>query len=67
MTLRPGMVIITGMPSGTAWSSDTELGGKWVGTDGVVKAQGYLPEGDTVVCKIEGIGRLSNPVLLFEG
>jgi len=67
MTLRPGMVIITGTPSGTAWSSDTELGGKWAGTDGMVKAKGYLQAGDTVVCEIDGIGRLSNPVALFEG
>lgn len=64
MTLRPGMVIITGTPSGTAWSSDEELGGKWTGTDGMVKAQGYLKTGDNVVCEIEGIGRLSNPVTL---
>jgi 2-keto-4-pentenoate hydratase/2-oxohepta-3-ene-1,7-dioic acid hydratase in catechol pathway len=62
MTLRPGMVIITGTPSGTAWSADTELGGKWVGTDGMVKAGGYLQAGDTVVCEIDAIGRLSNPV-----
>jgi len=63
MTLRPGMVIITGTPSGTAWSSDTELGGKWVGTNGMVKARGYLQAGDTIVCEIDGIGRLSNPVM----
>ena len=62
MTLRPGMVIITGTPSGTAWSSDEELGGKWAGTNGMIKAQGYLQPGDTVVCEIDGIGRLSNPV-----
>lgn len=62
MTLRPGMVIITGTPSGTAWSSDEELGGKWAGTNGMVKAQGYLQPGDTVVCEIDGIGRLSNPI-----
>jgi 2-keto-4-pentenoate hydratase/2-oxohepta-3-ene-1,7-dioic acid hydratase in catechol pathway len=64
MTLRPGMVIITGTPSGTAWSADTELGGKWTGTDGMVRAQGYLQAGDTIVCTIDGIGRLSNPVTL---
>ena len=29
MTLRAGMVIITGTPAGTAWSADSELGGKW--------------------------------------
>ncbi len=62
MTLRPGMVIITGTPSGTAWSSDEELGGKWAGTNGMVKAQGYLQPGDTMVCEIDSIGRLSNPV-----
>ena len=62
MTLRPGMVIITGTPSGTAWSADTELGGKWVGTDGMVKARGYLQAGDTVVCEIDAIGRLINPI-----
>ena len=64
MTLRPGMVIITGTPSGTAWSADTELGGKWVGTDGMVKARGYLQAGDTVVCEIDAIGRLINPITL---
>jgi 2-keto-4-pentenoate hydratase/2-oxohepta-3-ene-1,7-dioic acid hydratase in catechol pathway len=64
MTLKPGMVIITGTPSGTAWSSDEELGGKWSGTDGMVKAKGYLKEGDTIVCEIEGIGILSNPIKL---
>ena len=63
MTLRPGMVIITGTPSGTAWSSDADLGGRWSGTDGMVKAQGYLQHGDTIVCEIDGIGRLSNPVV----
>jgi 2-keto-4-pentenoate hydratase/2-oxohepta-3-ene-1,7-dioic acid hydratase in catechol pathway len=63
MTLKPGMVIITGTPSGTAWSSDAELGGKWVGTNGMVKAQGYLQAGDTIACEIDGIGRLSNPVV----
>jgi 2-keto-4-pentenoate hydratase/2-oxohepta-3-ene-1,7-dioic acid hydratase in catechol pathway len=26
-TLRPGMMIITGTPAGTAWSVDQELGG----------------------------------------
>src|ERR1051325_11301957 len=29
-TLKPGMVIITGTPAGTAWSVDKELGGKGV-------------------------------------
>ena len=62
LTLRPGMVIITGTPSGTAWSVDKELGGKWAGTDGMVPATGYLKDGDLIVCEIDGIGRLENPV-----
>jgi 2-keto-4-pentenoate hydratase/2-oxohepta-3-ene-1,7-dioic acid hydratase in catechol pathway len=63
VTLKPGMVIITGTPSGTAWSCDAELGGKWHGTDGMVPATGYLKNGDEIICEIEGIGRLSNPVV----
>jgi len=35
-TLRPGMVIITGTPAGTAWSVDHELGGRWQPKQGVV-------------------------------
>ena len=63
VTLRPGMVIITGTPSGTAWSTDAELGGKWSGTDGMVPATGYLKDGDRIVCEIDGIGRLENTVI----
>lgn len=62
VTLRPGMVIITGTPSGTAWSTDAELGGKWSGTDGMVPATGYLKDGDRIVCEIDRIGRLENKV-----
>jgi 2-keto-4-pentenoate hydratase/2-oxohepta-3-ene-1,7-dioic acid hydratase in catechol pathway len=62
VTLRPGMVIITGTPSGTAWSTDAELGGKWSGTDGMVPATGYLKDGDRIVCEIDRIGRLENTV-----
>lgn len=63
MTLKPGMVIITGTPSGTAWSTDTELGGKWAGTDGMIPAKGYLKKGDLIACEVEGIGRMENPVV----
>ena len=63
MTLKPGMVIITGTPSGTAWSTDTELGGKWSGTGGMVPAKGYLSRGDVIDCEVQGIGRLSNRVV----
>jgi len=62
VTLRPGMVIITGTPSGTAWSTDKDLGGRWSGTDGMVPASGYLKDGDVVVCEIDRIGRLENVV-----
>ena len=62
LTLRPGMVIITGTPSGTAWSTDVELGGKWSGVDGMVPAKGYLQPGDVIECEIEGIGNLVNPI-----
>ena len=62
VTLRPGMVIITGTPSGTAWSTDAELGGRWSGTDGMVPASGYLKDGDVITCEVDAIGRLSNPV-----
>jgi len=61
-TLKPGMVIITGTPSGTAWSVDAELGGRWAGTDGMVPAKGYLQDGDVIVCEVDAIGRLENPV-----
>lgn len=63
LTLRPGMVIITGTPSGTAWSTDTELGGKWTGGNGIVPAKGYLQPGDVIECEIENIGVLKNTVV----
>jgi 2-keto-4-pentenoate hydratase/2-oxohepta-3-ene-1,7-dioic acid hydratase in catechol pathway len=62
LTLRPGMVIITGTPSGTAWSTDKELGGKWSGGNGIVPASGYLRPGDLIECEVDGIGRLRNRV-----
>jgi 2-keto-4-pentenoate hydratase/2-oxohepta-3-ene-1,7-dioic acid hydratase in catechol pathway len=65
MTLRPGTIIITGTPGGTAWSTDPELGGKWVGGDGsetLVPAKGYLKPGDVIECEMERIGVLRNTV-----
>jgi len=65
MTLQPGMIIITGTPGGTAWSTDPELGGKWVGGDGseeLVPAKGYLKPGDVIECEMERIGVLRNVV-----
>ena len=62
-TLRPGMVIITGTPSGTAWSTDRELGGKWQGEPGLVPATRYCLPGDVIECEIEKIGILRNLVV----
>ncbi|WP_333835046.1 fumarylacetoacetate hydrolase family protein [Rubrimonas sp.] len=61
-TMRPGMVILTGTPAGTAWSSDTELGGRWEPAPGLVAATRYCAPGDLVESEIEGIGVLRNPV-----
>jgi 2-keto-4-pentenoate hydratase/2-oxohepta-3-ene-1,7-dioic acid hydratase in catechol pathway len=61
-TLKPGMVIITGTPAGTAWSVDKELGGKGVTPPGLVPATRYCLPGDVVECEIEKIGVLRNPV-----
>ena len=61
-TLRPGMVIITGTPAGTAWSADRELGGKGVTQPGLVPATRYCLPGDVVECEVEKIGVLRNPV-----
>jgi 2,4-diketo-3-deoxy-L-fuconate hydrolase len=66
LTLRPGMVIITGTPAGTAWSSDKELGGHWMPPeDGekLIPAKGYNQPGDLVESDIEGIGVLRNKVV----
>lgn len=62
-TLRPGMVIITGTPAGTAWSMDKELGGSGKSPAGVVAAKGYCQPGDVVECDVERIGVLSNSVV----
>jgi 2-keto-4-pentenoate hydratase/2-oxohepta-3-ene-1,7-dioic acid hydratase in catechol pathway len=65
MTLQPGTIIITGTPGGTAWSTDAELGGKWVGGDGteeLVPAKRYLLPGDVIECELEKIGVLRNTV-----
>jgi 2-keto-4-pentenoate hydratase/2-oxohepta-3-ene-1,7-dioic acid hydratase in catechol pathway len=61
-TLRPGMVIITGTPAGTAWSVDKELGGKGVTPPGLVPATRYCLPGDIVECEVEKIGVLRNPI-----
>lgn len=62
-TLRPGMVILTGTPAGTAWSVDESLGGTWTPEPGLVPATRYCLPGDTVVSEVDGIGELRNPVI----
>ncbi len=63
VTLRPGVVISTGTPGGTAWGTDPELGGRKPMRRDVVAPTGYLQPGDTVVCAIENIGELRNHVV----
>jgi 2-keto-4-pentenoate hydratase/2-oxohepta-3-ene-1,7-dioic acid hydratase in catechol pathway len=65
-TLRPGMVIITGTPAGTAWSTDRELGGKGITQPGLVAATRYCEPGDTIECEVERIGILRSPVVAGE-
>jgi 2-keto-4-pentenoate hydratase/2-oxohepta-3-ene-1,7-dioic acid hydratase in catechol pathway len=64
LTLRPGFVISTGTPGGTAWGSDPELGGRPYERDDVERPSGYLQPGDVVCCEVEGIGVLRNRVVL---
>jgi acylpyruvate hydrolase len=61
-TLRPGVVLETGTPGGTAWATDPEIGGKPYDRDDVVRA-GYLQVGDVVTVEIDGIGSLTNPIV----
>jgi 2-keto-4-pentenoate hydratase/2-oxohepta-3-ene-1,7-dioic acid hydratase in catechol pathway len=63
VTLRPGVVISTGTPGGTAWGADPELGGKKPMRTDVVGTWSYLQPGDVVTCEIEGLGRLVNRVV----
>ncbi|MFD0978256.1 fumarylacetoacetate hydrolase family protein [Tropicimonas aquimaris] len=62
-TLRPGMIILTGTPSGTAWSVDAELGGSWQPTEDLLAASRYCLSGDVVESEIAAIGCLRNPVV----
>lgn len=63
MTLKPGIVLITGTPAGTAWSADESLGGRWKGSNGIVRASGYLKADDVIECEVERIGVLRNKVV----
>jgi len=61
-TLKPGMVILTGTPAGTAWSVDEELGGSWTHPPGLTPATRYCQPGDEIECEIVEIGILGNPI-----
>lgn len=61
-TLKPGMVILTGTPAGTAWSADADLGGHWTPAPGLVAATRYCRPGDIVESAVDGIGTLRNPI-----
>jgi 2-keto-4-pentenoate hydratase/2-oxohepta-3-ene-1,7-dioic acid hydratase in catechol pathway len=61
-TLKPGMLIITGSPAGTAWSTDAELGGVWTPAPDLVPATRYCLPGDVIECEVERIGILRNTV-----
>lgn len=65
-TLKPGMVILTGTPAGTAWSVDEELGGTWTHPPGLTPATRYCLPGDEIECEIAEIGILSNRVVGLE-
>lgn len=62
-TLKPGMVILTGTPAGTAWSVDAELGGSWTPAPGLSAATRYCLPGDVVESEIVEIGILKNKVV----
>ncbi len=66
-TLKPGMVILTGTPAGTAWSVDSELGGTWQAEGDLVPATRYCLPGDVIESRIEPIGTLRNRVTGYTG
>ena len=63
-TLKPGMVILTGTPAGTAWSNDPSLGGNWSSNDpDLVPATRYCKPGDVIESSISAIGNIQNSVV----
>jgi 2-keto-4-pentenoate hydratase/2-oxohepta-3-ene-1,7-dioic acid hydratase in catechol pathway len=61
-TLRPGVLIETGTPGGTAWATDPEIGGKPYSREDVDRG-GYLAPGDVVTVEVDGVGSLTNPIV----
>jgi 2-keto-4-pentenoate hydratase/2-oxohepta-3-ene-1,7-dioic acid hydratase in catechol pathway len=65
-TLKPGMIILTGTPAGTAWSNDPTLGGKWSSNDpDLVPATRYCEPGDVVESSISTIGNIQNSIVSY--
>ena len=56
------MRLKTGTPGGTAFATDTGMGGKPFDRDDGGR-KGYMQVGDVVRVEIEGIGALSNPIV----
>ena len=65
-TLKPGMIILTGTPAGTAWSNDPTLGGKWSSNDpDLVPATRYCEPGDVVESSISTSGNIQNSIVSY--
>jgi len=64
-TLKPGMVILSGTPAGTAWSVDEELGGNWTPAPGLVAATRYCLPADVKEPEIDAIGVLKTPIVAY--
>ncbi|HHW01334.1 MAG TPA: fumarylacetoacetate hydrolase family protein [Thermoanaerobacterales bacterium] len=63
-TLQPGLMIATGYPNGLVFGKDSN--NRPVIKD-LRKSPRYLNADDRVACEIEGIGRLENLVIEFDG
>lgn len=60
LTLHPGWVIASGTPGGPALGSDLELRADPYSREDGVQRGGYVQPGQTVECRIDGIGSLVN-------
>ena len=66
-TLKPGMVILTGTPAGTAWSNDSTLGGKWSSDDpDLIPATRYCEPGDVIESSISKIGSIQSFIASYK-
>jgi 2-keto-4-pentenoate hydratase/2-oxohepta-3-ene-1,7-dioic acid hydratase in catechol pathway len=67
LTLRPGMIISTGTPGGTAFGTDKKLGGRFYKPIAGKPPLAYLRPGDVLTSEIQSIGQLRNRVVLDNG